>query len=402
MKPINVCLFFCILVLISCSPKPQAILQQSKARCESIEYGYYEMILAERNPAEGDTVEKLVKCYFKKLPADTLFGGLFHYQQFQSDTIIGGGIYTGKELVTLLPDEQKGEIMQITDWYPEIKDRNPSQSLYMPVLKPEFSSFPSQEDYSDPNVSIQYLGKEKINGTRCYHIQIDSKQEEKGEGAISVGKVIEHFYINKKNYIPVRNSLELTIGLGFLKFIIFSQNTILEFNTEIEPAESLFQLSSIPPDYVRTDYAIDASKLLLPNGTPAPQWTLPTLEKDTLSLESLKGKLVLVDFFFRNCQPCVLSMPLLQELQDEYGPRGLQVVGIDHHDKDAGMLSDFLKSKGISYPMLMAEPEIANAYHVSSYPTLYLINRQGEICYRTSGSSNHLKETLKKIIEANL
>jgi thiol-disulfide isomerase/thioredoxin len=67
----------------------------------------------------------------------------------------------------------------------------------------------------------------------------------------------------------------------------------------------------------------------------APTFTLKTPTGATVTLESLKGKLVLVDFWATWCVPCVKAMPDLQKLHTQYAAKGLTVVGISIDDEGA-------------------------------------------------------------------
>ena len=119
---------------------------------------------------------------------------------------------------------------------------------------------------------------------------------------------------------------------------------------------------------------------------PAPDFTLKALTGETVSLESLKGKLVLVDFWATWCVPCVKAMPDMQKLQDKYSTKGFTVVGISIDEEGAKKVTPFLaKSKvKFTYPILLDSGTIWQQWGVKSVPSVMLV-KDGQILKHWSG-----------------
>src|SRR6202041_2460361 len=84
-------------------------------------------------------------------------------------------------------------------------------------------------------------------------------------------------------------------------------------------------------------------------GNPAPDFSVQAVAggKSTVSLKSLRGKVVLVDFWGTFCEPCKQSFPKLQDLHTKYGSSGLRIVGISEDDADSkGEIPAFCKLSG--------------------------------------------------------
>jgi len=81
---------------------------------------------------------------------------------------------------------------------------------------------------------------------------------------------------------------------------------------------------------------------------PAPNFTLEDISGKPLSLNDIKGKVVIVDFWATWCGPCVMSIPELVDLQDKYKAKGLVVIGISVDDEEVskGELLAFKKRCG--------------------------------------------------------
>jgi peroxiredoxin len=127
---------------------------------------------------------------------------------------------------------------------------------------------------------------------------------------------------------------------------------------------------------------------LLPR--PAPAFRAATLAGDSVSNERLRGKVVLLDFWATWCAPCVKSMPELQKLSDDYGQRGLVVLGLSTDEAGEKKVRSFVTSKGIRYPIALddGEPPAWLSYRVVALPAAFLIDRQGRIVRQWTGRAD--------------
>ena len=114
-------------------------------------------------------------------------------------------------------------------------------------------------------------------------------------------------------------------------------------------------------------------------GSPAPEFELPKVGGGTLKLASLKGKVVLVDFWGTWCEPCKKSFPKYQELYVKYKDK-MEILAIAEEDANEG-LDAFGKSHGnVQFPLLWDEGKgVAGKYGVNTMPTAYLIDREGVV-----------------------
>ena len=105
------------------------------------------------------------------------------------------------------------------------------------------------------------------------------------------------------------------------------------------------------------------------------------------------GKLVLIDFWYLACLPCRETMPAVNRLHQQYGPRGLEVIGITaekglDEKKEAEAVSKFCSSMQIGYRQLMGRSGTFDAgrqFRVNAYPTLMLLSEQGDIIWHHLG-----------------
>ena len=151
---------------------------------------------------------------------------------------------------------------------------------------------------------------------------------------------------------------------------------------------------------------VNASKLNpgtqpLKVGTKAPDFTLKTLDGEQYRLSSLRGKPVLLEFFAVWCPHCQRESTILNQVDKNFGPKGLQTLAIlaspygKNYDTSGGNdlrivaksdITWFEQTFGVTHPTLV-DPNfsVTNTYNASSYPTIYVIDTHGIIRYANSG-----------------
>lgn len=130
-------------------------------------------------------------------------------------------------------------------------------------------------------------------------------------------------------------------------------------------------------------------------GSPAPEFTLPDLAKERpdVSLKSLQGKVVLMDFWASWCPPCRKTLPQLGLLRGRHPALVVLAVSID--EKPANAL-EFLKPRDAHLVYLHdAERAVASRYDLGGMPSLVLIDRKGVLRYRHDGYTEDDAKTIE-------
>jgi peroxiredoxin len=122
----------------------------------------------------------------------------------------------------------------------------------------------------------------------------------------------------------------------------------------------------------------------------APDFTLPSVDGETITLSKLRGKVVLVDFWATWCAPCRTAIPHLNDLYKAYRARGLEIIGVSLDTGSQERVRRFAVSMGIRYPIIMANDEVLKNYGIAPIPTTFLIDRKGYISNKWVGFSQSL------------
>ena len=121
------------------------------------------------------------------------------------------------------------------------------------------------------------------------------------------------------------------------------------------------------------------------NPAAAPVFTARDLEGREVSSASLRGKVVLVNFWATWCPPCRAEIPDLVLLQEKYRDR-LQIIGISEDESGPEVVRRFAAEHKINYPIVMTSPEIEKMFPgISALPTSFLIDRDFRIVQKHVG-----------------
>ena len=129
-------------------------------------------------------------------------------------------------------------------------------------------------------------------------------------------------------------------------------------------------------------------------------WTLDNNQHATLA--DYKGKVVLLDFYATWCEPCRAETPQLVRLQNDYGPKGLQIIGLNvGGDEDREKVPAFAKEFNIQYPLAYPDDDLVTKYlsDNENIPQSFVFDRNGNLLKRFVGYSSRSGMELDTIIK---
>ncbi len=139
---------------------------------------------------------------------------------------------------------------------------------------------------------------------------------------------------------------------------------------------------------------------LLENGTVIPKikGTIFPNYNETIELNS--NKVMILDFWYTSCMPCIKTIPHLNKLKQKYKDK-IEIVGInpiENQLKQKDKIEKFLQQVPMDYPILLVN-EIPTEYNIRVYPTLYIIDQNGKVRFSSMGFSENIYEELDRILK---
>ena len=236
-----------------------------------------------------------------------------------------------------------------------------------------------------------------LGGTRkaCFVVEVDSRDVEEGKGEKNPMRTL---WIEKDRYLVLKETSgsrsESPEFGGMLETRQTLELNLAKINEDLPDDLFIFE----PPAGVKE---IQLADLRQPRrrslqGELAKDFALKDLKGDSVSLKSLRGNVVLLNFWATWCGPCRVEMPLIDRYQKEYRNQGLLVLGITDENPELAM--KFLARNQISFASLTdSQQEVAVLYQIRAIPTIIVIDRDGRIVYQGIGVSREeaLRTALK-------
>jgi peroxiredoxin len=324
----------------------------------------------------SDTTIMEHKDIFSKASEDTTFGYLF-----SMETLIKGNkfsytdLYDGQRLMQINPEDST----YVTE---KIQPFTIQGSLlgYLKVLEGLFEKRPSK---IDPDTTI--------DGTVCTHLIINTYDT-------TIHK--EHYYtrihvyIDKVSGLPNRimaRSRNTRVGNGITNYYgEYRYSKYLFDQDNIDAAAFTFAKGFHPPK------ERPALPGLLASGTVAPDWALYTEDGKKMSLAQMKGKVILLDFFFIGCEGCMLSLNPLNKLHKKYS--NVAMISMTFRDSRQSVIA-FKKNYHIQYPIYLHAGEVVKSYNVRQFPTFYFIDKEGKVANVVVGYNENFEERVTSILD---
>jgi peroxiredoxin len=136
-------------------------------------------------------------------------------------------------------------------------------------------------------------------------------------------------------------------------------------------------------------------------GENAPDFTLPDVNGDSVSLHDYHGRIMVVDFWVMWCETCREEVPKIQRIYEKYSPKGVVVLGIHLEEKDAGKVRSFIKNAGITYSVLLdPEETTADRFAIKGTPSLVIIDHAGGIVKKYRALDRKTEKKVHRLLDS--
>lgn len=149
----------------------------------------------------------------------------------------------------------------------------------------------------------------------------------------------------------------------------------------------------------------EAQEVLAKGETFPFDFSLTDLNGESLSLADHRGKVVIVDIWGTWCPPCRAEIPSFVQLQTQYGPQGLQIIGLNYEQgapeaEAKATTLEFIQANGINYPCALIPEELLTQADVEAFPTTIFFDRAGKVRAKVVGAHDY--RYLEAIVKALL
>jgi thiol-disulfide isomerase/thioredoxin len=139
-------------------------------------------------------------------------------------------------------------------------------------------------------------------------------------------------------------------------------------------------------------------------GQPMPKFSMKSTDGAVITNDTLKGKVVLIDFWATWCGPCKQLSPVLDRLYKKYKDKGVVVIGADAQESTPGAhAAAYKKEHGYSYIFTENNDALAQTLSLEGLPTVYVLNKAGRISSVSLGfgstTESELDEAISKLLK---
>jgi thiol-disulfide isomerase/thioredoxin len=250
------------------------------------------------------------------------------------------------------------------------------------------------------STSSVVMTEDVIGGRECWKIVIMDPDEGEFTDMMSTR------WFDKATYLPVRRTWSVSFQ-GEYQYDEWSYENI-RFD-EVKAADLIARNDALLESYHVSPFERPSEEAyaLLADGTTAPDFTGRLYDKgESISLADESSRLVILDFWYSSCYPCMKAMPHLQEIFAKYRERGVTVWGVNSVDgrdaKSEARLPKFFAHNPVDYPIILVDRAVDSIYNVKAFPSLYLLDAERRVVFSQSGFSEDLADRLDSIIAARI
>lgn len=200
--------------------------------------------------------------------------------------------------------------------------------------------------------------------------------------------------------IPVyTDSLKRVQGLDFMKIMMTNEYIPEPYLNDKKEIQAFVLRKATEQEksqmrQMQTDIEQDSPLL----GKEAIAFDVKNLKGKKYSLKSLKGKVIVINFWFIECKPCVMEMPELNKLVEKYKDKNVVFLGFATNEKK--QIEKFLKKQKFNYQIIADSKEIVGSYKINAFPTHLIIDPNSIVRYHSVGLGPSTIEEIEKTIES--
>jgi thiol-disulfide isomerase/thioredoxin len=171
---------------------------------------------------------------------------------------------------------------------------------------------------------------------------------------------------------------------------------------ESKDAEGVAVLKTVAREFAGTPRGTEIQKLIADPSRVrrnyAPEFSARLNTGEEINLDTLRGKVVLLDFWGTWCEPCRISLPLLKDLASKVDPAKVAIVSIDEYDPKPKW-ENFIQANGMNWAQVYdGDLSLHNAFGVDGFPRYYILSKDGMILTEFKGWKQNGESTIADAI----
>jgi len=389
MKTYKAQIFIIIFVLcltnLSAAQEVEEVLDKVEENIESTNYLSFHSEYIDINPGVEDSIFKSsATVWLERVPTDSIFGAYFHLD----------GNDRGKHVEYFYDGQSSYEIRhaskKVTIFHPHEYPNNPNNPAKSRTALLAFKQLLINPNFKNSileghlNTSL----KQNENGTK-WIITVSYQTNDFGQ------EITKSLFIDKDTYLIDRINQTL-IWNGKTSKTRYRFSNYKQNDSSI--SEKVF-MSKNYNEYTQevhqrgSDESTNAHAQLI--GNSAPEFTFSSFSRKEISLKRFKGKLVLLDFWETWCGYCIMAMPKLNGLQEEY-KNDVNIIGVTTQNKE--QVEKLIQKNDLGYANIYADRSILDDYKISNRPTYILIDQKGKIATVTYGDLEKIEAKIKTLL----
>jgi thiol-disulfide isomerase/thioredoxin len=229
-------------------------------------------------------------------------------------------------------------------------------------------------------------------------VELASVEQHDADWAMHLGDEADRYFKAQKQYEAMLKRASKDAGaskalLDEAKHILVAANEAAHLPIIKEQLEAQLKNHDRMASYL-TEEAVKQADLL---GKPSALWETKDLEGKSHALNEYRGKVVILDFWYRGCGWCIRAMPQVKQLADDFRNQPVAVLGMntDRNEEDAKFV---VEKMSLTYPTLKATG-LPEKYGVRGFPTLVIIDQEGKVHDFHVGYSPTLHDEVSQVIK---
>jgi peroxiredoxin len=182
------------------------------------------------------------------------------------------------------------------------------------------------------------------------------------------------------------NQINSIMESGNFLPVIFANNehepkAIVFRNTTKEEKEQIQQMMAYREPYAN-----------FKSGIKVPNVVAKDINGNEINIANLKGKIIVINFWYTTCAPCVAEMPALNEMVKKYKKSNVEFISITHENKEN--VNEFLSKHKFNFKHIVASESLLNVFEIKVFPTTIIVNKDQTMLIKHAGDASKLLDTV--------